>query len=67
MEEEEKGFVIRDRRGRDAEGQEAPASEHSPTPQSQETQAGQETEPRLPPSFLSLVYSLGTSALMLLG
>ena len=29
--------------------------------------AGQEAEPRLPPSFLSFVYSLGTSALMLLG
>ena len=67
MAEEEKGFVIRDRRGRGAEGQEAPASEHSPTAQSQETQAGQEAEPRLPPSFLSFVYSLGTSALMLLG
>ena len=69
MAEEEKGFVIRDRRGRGAEGQEAPApaSEEAATARSQETGCGQEAEPRLPPSFLSFVYSLGTSALMLLG
>jgi hypothetical protein len=67
MAEEEKGFVIRDRRGRGAEGQESPASEQAATAQSQETRTGQEAEPRLPPSFLSFVYSLGTSALMLLG
>ncbi len=42
MAEEEKGFVIRDRRGRGAEGQEAPTSEQAATAQSQETQAGQE-------------------------
>ena len=36
MSEEEKGFVIRDRRGRGAEGQEAPASEQAATAQSQE-------------------------------
>src|SRR6266487_4273173 len=39
MAEEEKGFVIRDRRGRGAEGQEAPTSEQAATAQSQETSA----------------------------
>ena len=69
MAEEEKGFVIRDRRGRGVEGQEPPAatSEKATTGQSQGSQTGPEAEPRLPPSFLSFVYSLGTSALMLLG
>ena len=67
MAEEEKGFVVRDRRGRGAEGQEAPAPGEAATARSQETGTGQEAEPRLPPSFLSFVYSLGTSALMLLG
>lgn len=69
MAEEEKGFVIRDRRGRGTEGQEAPApaSEEAATARSNETQTGPEADHRLPPSFLSFVYSLGTSALMLLG
>ncbi len=65
MAEEEKGFVIRDRRGRGSETPDAPAStsEEPAAEQAQKTQA----EERLPPSFVSFVYSLGTSALMLLG
>jgi hypothetical protein len=73
MAEEEKGFVIRDRRQRGAEGessaQEAPAAEKRP-----ETTSRQESSPRAehiehrpPATFLAFVYSLGTSALMMLG
>src|SRR6058998_2304599 len=43
MAEEEKGFVIRDRRGRGAEGQEAPTSEQAATAQSQEAPARKES------------------------
>jgi hypothetical protein len=65
MAEEEKGFVIRDRRGRGSETPEAPASAaENPTAERAEPS---HTEERLPPSFVSFVYSLGTSALMLLG
>jgi hypothetical protein len=67
MAEEEKGFVIRDRRGRGAEAQETPGSSEPVPGRSGESPADQHGEPRLPPSFLSFVYSLGTSALMLLG
>jgi Domain of unknown function (DUF1844) len=65
MAEEEKGFVIRDRRGRGSDTSEAPAStsEEPTAERAQKTHA----EERLPPSFVSFVYSLGTSALMLLG
>src|SRR5687768_4583551 len=65
MAEEEKGFVIRDRRGRGSETPEGPAS----IPDEPTADRAQKTQPeeRLPPSFLSFVYSLGTSALMLLG
>jgi hypothetical protein len=69
MAEEEKGFVIRDRRGRGA-GSEDTASSPSTEPATErheDSPAGKDTEPRLPPTFLSFVYSLGTSALMLLG
>ena len=65
MAEEERGFVIRDRRGRCSETTEAPAStsEEPTTEKAQQTRV----EERLPTSFVSFVYSLGTSALMLLG
>jgi hypothetical protein len=68
MAEEEKGFVIRDRRGRGADS-ETPASApvEPATARSQDSPTGQEAEQRLPATFLSFVYSLGTSALMLLG
>jgi hypothetical protein len=51
--EEEQGFVIRDKRGRGAE----PAAE----------EAGQSHEPHPPVTFASFVFSLSTSALMLMG
>jgi hypothetical protein len=65
MAEEEKGFVIRDRRGRGSETPESPesSSEKPNVERAEKTH----TEERLPPSFVSFVYSLGTSALMLLG
>ena len=69
MAEEEKGFVIRDRRGRGADSPEtAPSASTGPaTERPEDFPAGKEAEQRLPPTFLSFVYSLGTSALMLLG
>ena len=67
MAEEEKGFVIRDRRGRGAESDSKPSSE-SVRP---EVPAGGTTQARdhhVPPiNFPSFIYSMGTSALMLLG
>ena len=69
MADEEKGFVIRDRRGRGADSQETPPSApvEPATARAQDSPTGQEAEQRLPATFLSFVYSLGTSALMLLG
>jgi hypothetical protein len=71
MTEQEKGFVIRDRRGQGGESDERPASSAAeaakrPEPRSQED-VKHEPADRLPPTFLTFVYSLGTSALMLLG
>jgi hypothetical protein len=67
--EEEQGFVIRDKRGR---GDEASASESSrpaassPAPDpTHETGHGHEPHP--PVTFASFVFSLSTSALMLMG
>jgi hypothetical protein len=72
MSEEEKGFVIRDRRNRGDDALSSGAtSSHEARPET-----GTRAEPREgslhaehhpPPSFLSFVYSLGTSALMMLG
>ena len=71
MDEEERGFVIRDKRGQtDSEPQPATESPSAASPPdsespSQETEAQQHTGP--PVSFSSFVFSLGTSALMLMG
>ena len=63
MEEEEKGFIIRDRRGAGAEPDAKPEALKQPPPQ-----AGPAQDQHLPPvNFLSFVYSMGTSALMYLG
>jgi len=69
--EEEQGFVIRDKRGR---GDEPAASESSrpaaaaPAPASEPGQeAAHGHEPHLPVTFPSFVFSLSTSALMLMG
>ena len=67
--EEEQGFVIRDKRGR---GDESAASEpgrpaaSSPAPDPTH-EAGHSHEPHPPVTFASFVFSLSTSALMLMG
>ena len=69
MGEEDQGFIIRDKRGKtEAEPPQAPESTsatsvHDSPPQSQDS----ETHPQPPVSFSSFVFSLGTSALMLMG
>jgi hypothetical protein len=64
--EEERGFVIRDRRGRAED-----SSSASPSPQAKSAEARPEAaspeEPAAPVTFSSFVFSLGTSALMLMG
>ena len=63
MAEDEKGFVIRDRRGVGAESEGKAETAQQPPDQAKQAQ-GQ----ALPPiNFLSFVYSMGTSALMYLG
>lgn len=61
--EEEKGFVIRDKRGRTDEPPSAP-----PPPRAAEARAEAPHEEGAPPvTFSSFVFSLGTSALMFMG
>ncbi|MFM8552972.1 MAG: DUF1844 domain-containing protein [Nitrospiraceae bacterium] len=71
--DEAEGFVVRDRRGR-SEGQESasvgPPQAEAPKPEPQATpQGGQDAahDHGLPVTFSSFVFSLGTSALMLMG
>ena len=72
MSEEEQGFVIRDRRGRTEEDL-SPKPEAEPlktesNPQDKETAYASEPHEAGPPvTFSSFVFSLGTSALMLMG
>jgi hypothetical protein len=64
--EDEKGFVIRDRRGRGEEPPmtaRPPSSAHATEPRGE----SQAREHAPPVNFSSFVFSLGTSALMLLG
>ena len=69
MGEEDQGFIIRDKRGKtEAEPPQAAESTsatsvHDSPPQSQDSEAQQHP----PVSFSSFVFSLGTSALMLMG
>ncbi len=67
--EEEQGFVIRDKRGR-GEGAAAPEpgrpTQASPAPDPTH-EAGHSHEPHPPLTFSSFVFSLSTSALMLMG
>lgn len=63
MAEEEKGFIIRDRRGVGAESGEK-AEPLKPPPSPAEPATGQ---PAPPINFLSFIYSMATSALMYLG
>ena len=71
--EDERGFVIRDRRSRDEQGAStgeaerplrSPARESGTVPPPS-PQSGEEAHP--PVTFSSFVFSLGTSALMLMG
>ena len=72
-EEEERGFVIRDKRGQFREDPSSPqktSQASSPVPEvSQDAQtASEHTHEAAPPlSFSSFIFSLGTSALMLMG
>ena len=67
--EEEHGFVIRDKRGRGdepvASGSGRPAEAEPASDAGQEAAHGHEPHP--PVSFVSFVFSLSTSALMLMG
>jgi hypothetical protein len=63
MAEEEKGFIIRDRRGAPAESEDKAQSPRQPSGQGEQAQG----RPLPPVNFLSFVYSMGTSALMYLG
>lgn len=71
--EEEHGFVIRDRRGRgdDSESPAKPESPSASSPQPAQSASHQDSahtsESSLPLTFASFVFSLGTSALMLMG
>ena len=76
MSDDSKSFVIRDRRGRGDEKVETPENTGASTsgqmqadPSHPVTSAGQdhETETRPPVTFSTFIYSLGTSALMLMG
>ncbi len=67
--EEEQGFVIRDKRGRGDEPSAAESSRPaaaSPAP-APTHEAGHSHEPHPPVTFASFVFSLSTSALMLMG
>ena len=63
--EEEKGFVIRDKRGKTEPDPEPVSPEQGAEVQSDENAQSQPPGP--PVTFSSFVFSLGTSALMLMG
>lgn len=69
--ESESGFVIRDRRGERPEptppAQEATPSKSPESGVSLEATAGRAAQPAVPLTFSSFVFSMGTSALMLMG
>jgi hypothetical protein len=73
MEEEEKGFVIKDRRSFDKEGglKEEKASEPAPAPEKEKKQESKSPEAERPPlpevNFNSLIFSLSSSAFFNLG
>ncbi|MDH4194498.1 MAG: DUF1844 domain-containing protein [Nitrospirota bacterium] len=65
MSEEERGFVVRDKRGKsEPEASRSPASKAS-TPEADSSP--ESSHPHPPLSFSSFVFSLGTSSLMLMG
>jgi Domain of unknown function (DUF1844) len=65
--EEEQGFVIRDKRGHAREETSAPSPEVD-TPASPPRQSSETSHEHAPPlTYSSFIFSLGTSALMLMG
>lgn len=72
-EEESRGFVIRDRRtgaegsGKGSDRAAASASPPKPFPAESSPESAHASEPTPPLTFASFVFSLGTSALMLMG
>jgi hypothetical protein len=73
MEEDEKGFVIKDRRSFDKDGglKEEKASASAPAPEKEKKQESKSTEAERPPlpevNFNSLIFSLSSSAFFNLG
>ncbi len=70
MSEEEQGFVIRDKRGRSSASEESPTSKAQPSSEAAAADVPPSSEaaaPSPPLTFSSFVFSLGTSALMLMG
>ncbi len=71
--EEEQGFVVRDKRGRSSTSEEAVSVTPKPSVSSEEQKdapppPSSESLPPMPPlTFSSFVFSLGTSSLMLMG
>lgn len=67
--DETEGFVIRDRRGRSEDRAAPPPKEQPAQPPHPEAPGGEHAshEHGLPVTFSSFVFSLGTSALMLMG
>jgi Domain of unknown function (DUF1844) len=72
--EESQGFTIRDRRGRGEDGETSestsfvrPTDRSSAGPSKAAQESVPEDEPRPPVTFSSFIFSLGTSALMLMG
>lgn len=72
-EEDPKSFVIRDRRGRgdepssSAANSSASAAQTDPGRSKASPESGHEHEPNPPVTFSTFIFSLGTSALMLMG
>ena len=70
MSEEERGFVVRDKRGRTEPEPSSPPSSQASSANASTAETISSTEsshPPLPLSFSSFVFSLGTSSLMLMG
>lgn len=65
--DEPKGFEIRDRRGRGSEGEPAGTTGGPATTRASGPSPQQASETTPPVTFSSLVFSLGTSALMFMG
>jgi hypothetical protein len=65
MSEEERGFVVRDKRGRSEPEASSPLS--SKTSTAEGVSSTESSYPPTPLSFSSFVFSLGTSSLMLMG